>query len=116
MHGPRAEPVQVFARRGDRLGVAREHGPVGRTQPLVEADRDRVHRRGELGDVDRERGRRVHEPCAVEVHARAVLVRRGGERRRRGAVEHRPAGARVRVLETDDRGVPRHDRRFDLFG
>ena len=67
-----AEPLQVDARGRDRRRVAGEQRAERRAEALVQAERDRVGRGGERGERDAERDRRVREPRAVEVDARAV--------------------------------------------
>ncbi len=84
VHRPAAEPLQVQARVRDRRPRCRRaRAPNGRTEALVEAERDRVDRGRERGERDAERDGRVRQPRAVEVHAHAVPLRRVGERGRR---------------------------------
>ena len=72
VHRAAAEPADVSASGGDRRGVAGEQGAEGRAEALVQAQRDRVDRRGERRERDAERDRGVRQPRAVEVDSRAV--------------------------------------------
>ena len=76
--GPAAEALQVDARARDRLAVAGEDRPERRGEALVQAQRDRVDGRGELGERDSERNRGVREPGPVEVRPRRASRERGG--------------------------------------
>jgi hypothetical protein len=111
-----AEPAQVPARCGDRLLVAREQGAVRRAEALVEADGHGVGGGCEVGNRHVERGGGVRQAGAVQVHARAVAMRRVREGSRLVDAEHGAAGARVRVLEAEHGRPARHHRGLDLVG
>ena len=91
--------------------------PNGRAETLVQAQRDGVDRRGERGERHAERDRGV----------RRAARRRGGRGRRACAprrasasvardVGDRAAGARVRVLEAEQRRARAAERALDVAG
>ena len=99
------------ARRRDRLGVAGEQRAERRAQALVQAQRDRVGRRGER----RERARRARPPRSAAARRRGG---RGAVRRAaaasasvRATSETVPPAPRVRVLEAEQRRARRSDAR-----
>ena len=81
MHRAAAEALQVHARGGDRLRVAGQDRAERRAEALVQAQRDGVDRRGELGERDAERDGGVREPRAVEMGASARARRAPRSRR-----------------------------------
>ena len=94
--------------------AAGEDRPHRRAEALVQADRDRVHRRGELRHRDAERDRGVEEPRPVEMDVGAVALRRPGQLGRQLRRQDGAARPRVRVLEHEHQRARLDDRLLHL--